>query len=204
MKLLVPSDDEQDGSDLSVGHSSGNRGNNGVIVDGNSVGSGIAHTGHGAALDGSGQQLLGSGVLGGGGQLIAAADGQGEADLVAVNLLMGQSGLVTESGQIPVAGSIDGDGVDLDRAVGVVDDLGVSCSGHGAVGADSDGQDGGNGDGHGGGSGVTVQGTICGGGQGDTGGSGAAVSGDFGSGSEREKYAHTHDQTNNTDEILHS
>ena len=142
----IPSNNEQDACDCSVGDRFGNRSHNGVIRNADAVRGGIAHAGHVAALDSSVQKgLLGS-VLVIGQLLFTVAERDLETELVGVDLFMGERGLVAERSQRPALRGFDAYGVDFDGAEGVVNDLCIGRSGNGAVGADSDGQNGRNSD----------------------------------------------------------
>ena len=178
VSLDIPLHDKQHRSDAGVGHSLGDGGHDGVILDGDGVPGSVTLAGHIAAGLRGGKELLAGGAAGDGVLGSAAAQGDGEAQLVAVHLLAGQRGLVAEGGETPAAGGFQGDGGDPHRAVGVVDDLGIGGGGHGAVGTDGDGQHGGDGDRHGRGGRITIQGTVHGGGQVDSGGCGVTGGGD--------------------------
>ena len=167
-------DDKQDACNGGVGHGLGYGRHDGVIGNVDAVGSLVAHAGHEAALYGSVQKGLGGGVLGVGLLGSAAAEGDSKTELVGVDLLTSQCGLVAKGGEAPALRSFNGNGADLDSAEGVVDDLRVGGSGNRTVCADGDRQNGGNCDGHLGGCGIAAQRTVCSAGERDVGRAGAS------------------------------
>ena len=144
---IVPLDDEHDVGDIRALDRAGERGHDGVVVDGDAVAGAVTDAGHVAAGDGGGDEALG-GLVGAGGDLSTAAYAQSKAELVAVDLLTGEGSLVAESGEVPALSGADADGGDADRAVGVVGDLAVGGGDNSAVVAHGHGQGGRDGDAH--------------------------------------------------------
>ena len=80
---------------------------------------------------------------------------------------MREGGFIAKRCQRPALCGFDADGVDLDCAERIVDDLRVRCGTDRAIRADCDGQDGGNSDAHFGGCGIAADAAIRSGGQGN-------------------------------------
>ena len=94
----VPFHDNHDIGDRRVCHRTGQRRNNRAVTDGGAAAAGVARSGQIAARDGRGDQRLGAGVGGIGGFLLASADGEGEADLIAVHFRSGERVLIRVGG----------------------------------------------------------------------------------------------------------
>ncbi|MDD3230942.1 MAG: hypothetical protein PHE09_17260 [Oscillospiraceae bacterium] len=188
----VPLDDEHNACNGGVGHSRGQGRDDGCIVDGNGVAAQVAHAGHVAAGDGSGDEILCIDVRSVRTSLSAAADGDCEAQLVRIYLFTGKRGLVAKCGQLPAGRGGDGDGLHTNCAIGIVDDLAVVGGGHIAILRHGHGQRSGDGHTHGGGGGVAAGGAVIGGAEIDRRRAGTARRVDFsGKGGDRQGADHT-------------
>ena len=175
---VVPLNHEHDVGNVGVLNDAGKRRDNCAVRNADAVTTRVAHAGHVAALDGRGDEALG-GLVAGGGDLSAAADAHGEAELVGVHLLAGKGRLVPERGKVPASSGADAHTADAHSAVGIVGDAAVAGGDNRAVVAHRHGQGSRDGNAHAGGrslaASIAAADAVVGGGQVDGAGGAAAA-----------------------------